>query len=205
MKLSEQNLVQDEIRILNEEIDRVVLILHQLTAFSEERTPKIEPVDLNGLLSDLVKLTKDHFMEGAGIQIHSDLDPSLPMVMTEKNGLKQVCINLLKNAAEAMAQGGNLFIQTKYLPPFEEASFEGGQKGFVEICFRDDGPGIPDEIKAKLFEPFVSSKGGAHTGLGLSIVYNIIRTLNGRIACDSEKGSGTTFKIELPIDANSNK
>ena len=63
----------------------------------------------------------------------------------------------------------------------------------------DDGPGIPDEMKRRIFEPFVSSKRGAHSGLGLSIVLNLINGLNGSIVCQSEEGKGTRFKIELPV------
>jgi len=68
----------------------------------------------------------------------------------------------------------------------------------VEITIRDDGSGVPDSVKSKLFEPFVSSKGEGHAGLGLSIAYNIIRELNGTTSCESDETTGTTFKIILP-------
>ena len=71
--------------------------------------------------------------------------------------------------------------------------------GNVEIIIRDDGPGIPNTIKSQLFEPFVTSKGEAHAGLGLSIVYNIVQELRGTITCESEEKKGTSFKIVLPI------
>ena len=102
----------------------------------------------------------------------------------------------MKNASEAMTTGGNLYLKTRY----RGTPLEGSKnRGFVEVTVGDDGPGIPDAIKRRIFEPFVSSKGGAHSGLGLSIVLNLINGLNGSIVCQSEEGKGTRFKIELPV------
>jgi C4-dicarboxylate-specific signal transduction histidine kinase len=70
----------------------------------------------------------------------------------------------------------------------------------VRITISDDGPGIPDALKAKLFEPFVTSKKGQHAGLGLSVVYNIVKELNGTITYKSDKESGTVFDIVLPVN-----
>jgi len=120
--------------------------------------------------------------------------------MTNKNGLKQVFVNLIKNAVEAMPEGGNLNINTRLTPnglrKLEKDAI--GDQTYVEITISDDGSGIPDSIKSRLFEPFVSSKGEGHSGLGLSIAYSIIRELNGTMTCESEQASGTTFKIVLP-------
>jgi signal transduction histidine kinase len=69
----------------------------------------------------------------------------------------------------------------------------------VQITITDEGPGISDKIKPRLFEPFVTSKSHGHSGLGLSIVYEIIKSLNGTVAYESEKGKGTSFKIGLPV------
>ena len=201
-KLSKQNMAQDEIRIINEEIDRVARILKQLADFSKESLPINEFVDINLMLSDLAKLTRESLQKEANIQLHLDLAPSIPPVFAEKTGLKQVFINLIKNAAEAMAGGGNLTIQTSYkhIPCGQEPeNREGKPQGYVEIIFSDDGTGIPDEIKPRLFEPYVSSKGGSHVGLGLSIVHNIIKTLNGNITCENKKDIGAVFTIELPV------
>ena len=200
-KLADQNIAQDEIRIINEEIDRVVLILGELTAFSSTGISTIEEMDVNALLLDLIKITRDSLKKDAGVLIHTDLAPSLPMVAGDRNALKQVFINLIKNASEAMTGGGNLSIQTRHLSTHlaEMPAQDGtGYRGYVEITLRDDGPGIPEEIKSKLFEPFVSSKGGSHSGLGLSVAHNIIKNLKGTIDCDSSKDRGTTFRIALP-------
>jgi len=202
MKLASENEAQDEIRIINEEIDRIALILRTLTAFSRSRTIKLEQVDINGLIMDLVKITKDSMSENAGITIHTDLDSSIPKPVSEKDGLKQVFINLLKNAAEAMPNGGTIYLSTRKI----SADLQGrsgetanGVHSYVEIIVRDDGPGIPDEIKERLFEPFVTSKREGHSGVGLSIAFQTVKALGGTLTCESETGVGTTFKISLPV------
>jgi len=136
------------------------------------------------------------------VKLHFDLDPKLPAIFADRNSIKQVLINLIKNSFEAMSKGGNLYIRTRHISSrikglFTDSSLD--YPGYVEVVIRDDGPGIPGEIKTRLFEPYASTKTGNHSGLGLSIVHNIIETLNGTISCDSEPGKGTTFKIALPV------
>jgi nitrogen-specific signal transduction histidine kinase len=153
-------------------------------------------VDINALVNDLVKLTAESLMKGKKVAVHVDLDPALPKLMSERDALKQILINLMKNASEAMTNGGNLYFKTRH----RDTPLEGGEsRGFVEVTVSDDGPGISDEMKKRIFEPFVSSKGGGHSGLGLSIVLNLINGLNGSLVCQSEEGKGTRFKIELPV------
>jgi signal transduction histidine kinase len=204
-KLSEHNIAQDEIRILNKEIDHVAHILRALTSFSESEVSNPGPVNINALLSDLVKITRESLRKHSKIEVHLDLKPTLPTVITEENSLKQVFVNLIKNAAEAMTEGGNLYVKTRHISSqLEDASVpEGGEyQGYVEITISDDGPGIPDKIRSRLFEPFVTSKSDGHSGLGLSIVHNLIKTLNGTIMCESDEAKGTSFKIELPVVIN---
>lgn len=99
-------------------------------------------------------------------------------------------INLMKNAAEAMQNGGTLLVSTN-----------GNAGEYVEITLRDDGPGIPAEVMESLFKPVASSKGAGHAGLGLSIVKNIVDELDGKIFCRSNGISGTVFQILLPRHA----
>lgn len=201
VKLSEIKIAQDEIRIINEEIDRIALILREISAFSEETVSKNESVDVNLLISDLAKIIKNSLLKNSMITLHLELEPSVPRIGAEKNRLKQVFINLIKNAGEAMTGGGNLYIQTHHIQKLTgktAADSLGIQdREYVEITVSDDGPGIPDHIKPRLFEPFVSSKSSGHSGLGLSIVYNIIQSFNGKITCESNIGNGTRFSIEL--------
>jgi len=203
LKLAKDSPAQEEIKIINEEIDRVSAIVRELYSFSKPRVQQKELVDINALISDLIKITHESFLLQSGIRAHLNLEPSLPSIMTDKNGLKQVVINLVKNAVEAMPEGGNLHINTRGVSNSQGNNHKKDTKGdqrYVEITIRDEGSGVPDSVKPRLFEPFVSSKGEGHAGLGLSIAYNIIRELNGTMSCESDETTGTTFKIVLPTE-----
>lgn len=190
MNLSEHDIPIDELRILNEEIDRVSLIISQLSDFSQPRAVRPEPVDINGLLQDIVTLTGEP-LQRDNIRVHLDLDGSLPLAMTARDSLKQVFINLIKNAAEAIQSGGDIFINTKHAP----------ESNAAEIVIRDTGPGISEAVKSRLYEPYISTKGEGHTGMGLSIVYNTVQELHGTIACSTAKDKGAIFTITLPLSA----
>ena len=201
MKLSTQDSAQEEIEILNEEIDRIAVILRSLTNFSKDRVYRLMPVDINVLLSDLIRIMAGFLSGPSNIEVHLDLGHELPTIMAEKDGLKQVFMNLIKNAVEAMPGGGNLYIKTRYIPSRLKGEIVSGDRkyqGYVQVTITDEGSGIPDEIRPRLFEPFVTSKSQGHSGLGLSVVYKIIKALNGTLTYKSEKGKGTSFKIELP-------
>lgn len=191
INLSEQNVPNDELKIINEEINHVALIIDELSDFSGSRTENPEPVDLNALLTDIVKITSGTLFQNK-TNVHLDLDSTLPCIVTGKKELKQVFINLIKNADEAFQDGGNIYISTKHSVAL----------GSAEITVSDDGPGLPDIIKSRLFEPYISTKGKGHTGLGLSIVYSTIKELKGSITCKTEKGKGTSFNIVLPIKSD---
>jgi nitrogen-specific signal transduction histidine kinase len=196
IKLKDQGMELDELGIINEEIDRIANIIGGLTAISDKQSRKWAPVDINALINDLIKLTAESLMQKKKVALQVDLDPALPKLMSEKDSLKQILINLMKNASEAMTKGGNLYLKTLH----RGRPLEGHQnRGFVEVTVGDDGPGIPAEMKKRIFEPFVSSKGAGHSGLGLSIVLNLINALNGSIVCQSEEGKGTRFVIEFPV------
>ncbi len=204
MKLPENDPVHDQLRIISEELDRVALIVQKLSDFSEPEVRPKEPVDVNALLSDLVKIVRESVQVESKVNIHLELFPSLPMIFSEKNSLKQVFINLIKNAVESMSSGGDLFIETRPCgETFQNQSLEDPTScDAIQVTFRDNGPGISDDVKARLFEPFVTSKKGGHAGLGLSVVYNIVKELNGTITCRSEPPSGTRFDIVLPLKSN---
>ena len=203
LKLTGQQIAHDEIKIINDEIDRVAGLLQELSEFSTEKTGKNQPVEINALLTDILKIAKESLAKNFMVEVQLDLEDSLPFIMAEKDGLKQVFINIIKNAAEAMRGGGNLRIQTRHVPSSVEsqsspdAAAESG--GYVEIYFIDEGPGIPEHIKDRLFEPFVGTKGGSHSGIGLSVVHNIVKSLNGSIVCESKENKGTSFRIEFPV------
>ncbi|MFP3929199.1 MAG: HDOD domain-containing protein, partial [Desulfobacteraceae bacterium] len=202
MKLEDDGeAVQDEIRIINEEIDRVSSILDKLSGLSTEERPAAQSgegggVDINEVVSDLARIMGDALAERSGVELHTDLDSSLPPAPVGKSDLKQVLINLIRNATEAMRTGGAVTIRTRGWGQDAEPS---GAPSYAEIEVSDNGPGIPEEIRSRLFEPFVGTKGGGHSGLGLSIVYSLVESMGGRVSCEENQQGGTTFRILLPL------
>lgn len=188
-KLEENPGALDDLQILNDEIDRVAGIVRGLSTQTEPAPELSEGVDLNAIIVDSLKLTEE-LLRRRRIIPTTDLAPDLSTVATDRNKLKQVLLNLIKNAAEAMADAGELHIATR------DNINQDGQV-FVEILLRDSGPGIPPAVMMQLFEPVQSSKGGQHAGLGLAIVKSLIKQMKGHIVCQSGAG-GTSFRILLP-------
>ncbi len=204
IKLSKQDIAQDEIRIINEEIDRVSIILKELASFSETTVHPKEAVDVNALVSDLAKITRESLQAESKTELLVDLEPAIPMIMADKNSLKQVLINLINNAIEAMPEGGKLGIKTRYVANlFDDRSEEVAPQyaGRVEISVIDEGIGIPEDIVRRIFDPFISSKARGHPGLGLSIVRNIVEQLDGTIQCEQNPLGGTIFRVRLPVSS----
>ena len=112
-------------------------------------------------------------------------------IRTQRSHMKQILTNLMKNAVEAMDQGGNLTITTR-----DNAYING--KAHIEIQVIDSGPGIDTEIMDQLFTPVTSTKDSTHSGLGLAIVKNLMDELSGHISCTSQAGQGTRFQLFLP-------
>jgi signal transduction histidine kinase len=136
------------------------------------------------------------------IRIQTDLDDTMPKATLDINGLKQVIINLIKNAAEALEKGDEIQFKTRLVPGSAKVLIDEKRKlpGLAEITIQDNGPGIPSHIRERLFEPYNSSKVGApNSGLGLSIVHAVIKKMQGRITCDSSRGKGTCFTILIPL------
>jgi signal transduction histidine kinase len=119
------------------------------------------------------------------------------MALTDKDVLKQAVLNLLKNSAEALTDGGNIHVETEFVPGDKENHVDNGN-GRAKLTIRDDGPGIPESVRDQLFQPFVTSK-ASHEGLGLSIAQGLIQQLHGTISCDPAAESGTQFTIWLPV------
>jgi signal transduction histidine kinase len=147
---------------------------------------RMEPLNINRTLDDIITMVRHEF-EGSGIRFSINYAESLPPVTGNANYLQQVILNLLINARDAMQDGGNITITT-VLTGF-----------YVSIRIADSGPGIPPEIRDKIFRAFFTTKGDKGTGLGLAICSKIIAQHKGEIRLESEAGKGTTFTIFLPV------
>jgi nitrogen-specific signal transduction histidine kinase/HD-like signal output (HDOD) protein len=188
-KLNSENNAQEEIRILNEEIDRVKNLLDRFRDRNDNTVVTADNVDINSTIRDLVMLMEQSI--SGGISINLDLVEPSPNVKIDTNKLKQVVLNLLRNAVEALAEGGRITVSTH-----DHIKQEGRE--FIEIAVQDNGPGLPRQIFEHLFEPVTTTKGKGHSGLGLAIAQSLVDEMGGRISCRSEPGRGATFQVLLP-------
>jgi signal transduction histidine kinase len=180
---------QDLEKIVHE-ATRCKEIVKSLLEFSRQTEPKMEPTDINkAIMDDLFFLEKQALFHN--IDIVKNMDSQLPRVRGNASQLKQVFMNIIVNAAEAMHEGGTLTITTSL----------SGDKKDIWVDFADTGEGIPQENLSRIFDPFFTTKEvGKGTGLGLSTSYGIIDGHEGRIDVKSQPGKGTRFRIELPAE-----
>jgi two-component system sensor kinase FixL len=166
-------------------------IIRQLREFVEKRESARAELDLNKVIEEAIALGLVGFVD-AGIGLRTRLKRNLPHVLIDKIQIQQVVINLVRNSIEAM-----LAVATRELTVDTKV----GEKGFVEVSVSDTGPGLPDEVASRLFQPFVTTKEKG-MGVGLSICQSIIEAHNGRIWTTPNEGRGVTFHFRLPsVDA----
>jgi two-component system cell cycle sensor histidine kinase/response regulator CckA len=175
-------------------------LARQLLAFSRKQPVSPRPLNLNEIVA-----ASRHMLErliGNGIELVTNLDPSLGYVMADPGQVHQVLMNLLVNARDAMAGGGTATIESANVEAAEgdREGMRGVTPGsYVMLSVTDTGVGMTEEVRAHLFEPFFTTKQPGHgTGLGLSTVYGIIHQSGGHILVESEPGKGATFRILLP-------
>lgn len=178
---------QRAIRIVLQEADRARRIVQNLLTFARQRTYERGPVDINTALEQTVALRR-YELERVGVEFALDLSPDLPPIEGDLFQLQQVFLNLINNAAQAMAGNrGRIEIRT------------GLRDGHVVIEVADTGPGIPPEHLHRIFDPFFTTKEvGQGTGLGLSISYGIVREHGGEIYAENRPEGGARFTIKLP-------
>ncbi|MDX6710042.1 MAG: hypothetical protein QOH96_1058 [Blastocatellia bacterium] len=179
---------------------RAATLTRQLLAFSRKQLLQPKVLDLNALISDLERMLRR--LIGEDIDLQTVLKPELSRVNADPGQIEQVIMNLVVNACDAMPDGGRLIIGTENLFITEDyarhhVAVKPGP--YVMIAVSDNGSGMNNETKARLFEPFYTTKElGKGTGLGLSTVYGIIKQSMGNIWVYSEVRLGTTFKVYLP-------
>jgi two-component system NtrC family sensor kinase len=183
--------LEETLATMESEVARCGDIVRNLLLFSRRREPHHDPVDLNGVIDRSVRLIR-HQADLNSVAIELALEPGLPEVICDASQIEQATLAALMNGLEAMPDGGILTVRTGLDP----------EHGQVRIEIEDTGIGIPDAIRDKIFEPFFSTKSeGKGTGLGLSVMYGIVQAHGGRIDFDSTPGSGTCFRMRLPLVA----
>lgn len=194
MNLSGEDLELTDLIV--DETRRIVKLLEQVERFGDVRPPEKRPVNIHDVLDRAHKSAALGF--GAQMMIVEDYDPSLPPTLGDADQLTQVFLNLLKNASEASGGRGTIRIRTFYDLSLRLRRADGhGQALPLQVEIIDDGPGIPLDIAASVFEPFVSGRENG-TGLGLALVSKIISDHDGWITLDSVPGR-TVFRISLPV------
>lgn len=183
--------------ILKRNLDRIVGLTLNMLAFSRQRQVEVELTKLGALVEDCTQL-----LEGAcqskDVAIIHDMDPEMPPIPLDPSLMHQALMNLMTNAVEAVEGGtGAVTVRTHFHVP---DPLLGAQPSYAELQIIDNGPGIPEDRRQWIFEPFRTTKGLRGTGLGLAVTKRIIEEHRGRIWLESEEGQGTTFHVRLPVD-----
>ncbi len=190
-RLPEESNILQEIAILKEEIDRVGLIVRRLGEVSIHGLEKTW-VDINAVIEGMSALYRDSLFASRDISLDLHLDVQLAPVPGSRDQIKQILLNLWKNAAEAMPAGGRMVVSTV-------GGIHLSGRNYAEIRLTDNGPGLPPDIDRSLSQPLGSARRSGHAGMGLSIVAALVKALDGQITTQSRPGQGTTFVILLPM------
>ena len=187
--------VKECFQIIQENCERAKSITNNLLAFSRQREIKKQKADVTDAVESVLGLVERE-MEKQNIKVERKFNP-IPEIVCDLGELSEVALNMITNARDAMQpKGGTLTIEI------------GKKKDNIEMVFTDTGDGIPDSIKGRIFEPFVTTKGALGqsetpgTGLGLFLSYGIINRYQGKIDVKSEMGKGSQFTVKIPISKN---
>jgi CheY-like chemotaxis protein len=196
----------ESVTLLNEiqqAVERGAEMTRQLLLFSRKQEMRSEALNLNKLISSVVKMLRR--LIGDNIEIYTDLEPLLWNVKADPGQIEQVIMNLVINARDAMPKGGKLWIETQNLVLGEQTTgrHEGIPAGaWTTLAVRDEGCGMSEDVLAHVFEPFFTTKEmGKGTGLGLATVFGVVTQSGGHIRVASKPGVGTRFRIYLPQDS----
>jgi signal transduction histidine kinase len=179
----------EDLRVISEEVTRLEEIVRNFLEFSRAPDLKVTCQEVSTLLDKALELCRHWFVE-KGVNVRRDESPGLPPVRADREQMKQVLLNLLRNAAEAVEEGGCVAVSAV------QQTDRNGRR-MVVVRIHDDGPGIPVEIRERIPEPFLSTKPDG-TGLGLCIAARIMAQHDGRLEIESPDGPGATLAVWIP-------
>ena len=192
-EMATDEFTQSSLDIINNHIQRITEIVRQMSAFSRPGAPDVKLHQVNDILQSSLDLMRFDKRMKSTIEMAFDLDPEMPKTLIDEGQIAQVFINIILNALDAMPEGGTLSVRSRH-------GLDQDGRDVISISFSDTGVGMPENVFAKIFDPFYTTKeAGKGTGLGLSVSYNIVKRFQGDIKVDSAVGKGTTFTITLPV------
>jgi two-component system cell cycle sensor histidine kinase/response regulator CckA len=190
----------EHLRAVRSSGERAASLTRQLLSFSRKETVQTQVQSLNAIVAEMQDMLRRLIEEN--VEIKTRLDPEAGTVNVDKGQVVQILMNLVVNARDAMPNGGKLFVETRRVlldKPTRNTLLEAAPGAYVALTVKDVGTGMTPDVKAKIFEPFFTTKEvGKGTGLGLAVVYGVVKQLGGGIALQSEPGEGTTFHIYFP-------
>jgi signal transduction histidine kinase len=184
--------------IIVDEVDRLNRVVGSFLDYARPAHSDPEPICINSAVELTLQFLRPE-CDASEVALHIAMDPDLPKVRIDIEHLRQVLINLVQNAVQAMTSGGDLYVETRTQDGFRVG---GGTRRWVQITVRDTGPGIAPGLLANLFVPFVTTKQQG-TGLGLAISQRIVSEAGGLIDVRTRQGVGTTFVVLLPAEPDS--
>jgi two-component system, cell cycle sensor histidine kinase and response regulator CckA len=196
--------ISESVSVIDESIERGASVVRQLLTLARKTESSLVSVDVNDIVSPFANLLKQTFPKT--IDVSLELRPKLPAVMADPNQITQALLNLSVNARDAMPNGGKLKLRTKVLDGGQAQKTVPRASFYVCIEVADTGTGIEDSIRNRIFEPFFTTKGvGEGTGLGLAMVYGIVKNHNGFVNVESESKRGTIFRLYIPVAPSEEK
>lgn len=188
--IPQESETRKDLEIVMREAARARDVVRRLLDFARQSESTRARASLNDVVEDVVALSR-HLIHTSGVTLKMELQENLPWVLVDVNQMKQVLLNLIHNALQAMPNGGDLTIAT-------ESTSRGG-RDWIRVSVQDTGVGIPKPDQTRIFEPFYTTKGDqGGTGLGLSVTYGIITDHGGQIDVESQPGAGSRFSVWLP-------
>ncbi len=200
MKSDQQGTEHPELAMISDAARRAADLSRRLLTFGSKSETQLEPTDLNGLVQRVEAILRKTISKT--IKIQSTFQEPLPAINADPAQIELSLINLALNAKDAMSDGGILRIETAQVDaedvlPVRSAPVQSG--AWVRLSVTDNGEGMDPATVARIFDPFFTTKGlGVGTGLGLAVVYGMVKNFGGRIHCESKLGQGTTFQLFFP-------
>lgn len=200
-QIEDESAIRGRVETIKNTANQAARLTRRLLSFSHQRLTLPSPICLNQLIEEMADLLP--YLLGDTIGFQLSLSPLLHWFLANPEEIRQVILNLVVNARDAMPHGGQLSIKTSHVA-FDEARTPGPvgpdhPSHYVQLSVTDTGTGMDADTQARIFEPFFTTKSDDKgTGLGLAIVHNVVRRCKGHIAVGSELGRGTTFHLYFP-------